>query len=66
MKNVFLDLNRFFKILVGHKFPAIVIVEERAKAGLRIEGEKEVKVEGLPQIAALAEPGSPSFEFTNL
>lgn len=42
----------------------IVIVEEGAKAGLRIEGEK--RIEGLPQVAASAEPGSPSFEFANL
>lgn len=42
----------------------IVIVEEGAKAGLRVDGER--KVEGLPQVAASAEPGSPSFEFSNL
>lgn len=42
----------------------IVIVEEGAKAGLRVEDQR--RIEGLPQMAASAEPGSPSFEFTNL
>lgn len=42
----------------------IVIVEEGAKAGLIVEDER--RLEGLPQMAASAEPGSPSFEFTNL
>ena len=44
----------------------IVVVEEGAKVGSKIEGEKKLKVEGLSPIAASAQPGSPSFEFTNL
>lgn len=42
----------------------IIVVEEGAKAGFRVEDEK--RIDGLPQMAASAEPGSPSFEFTNL
>lgn len=42
----------------------IVIVEEGAKVGFSVDNEK--KIEGLPQMAASAEPGSPSFEFANI
>jgi leucyl-tRNA synthetase len=41
----------------------IVLVEEGGKAGTKIDGQK---VEGLGQQAAFAEPGQPSFEFTNV
>ncbi|TAQ85897.1 hypothetical protein B7494_g5788 [Chlorociboria aeruginascens] len=45
---------------------SIVVVDEGAKTGVKIEAGKEEKVEALPQAAATAEPGSPTFEFTNL
>ncbi|KAF2460670.1 hypothetical protein BDY21DRAFT_280681 [Lineolata rhizophorae] len=43
----------------------VVLVEEGATAGTKVNGGKEEKVEPLPRTAAGAEPGSPSFEFAN-
>jgi leucyl-tRNA synthetase len=41
----------------------IVLVEDGGKAGVTVDGKK---VEGLGQQAAFAEPGQPSFEFSNI
>jgi len=43
----------------------IVLVEEGKETGLKISGGKEEEVTDLPGISSTAEPGSPSFEFSN-
>jgi len=43
----------------------IILVEEGKKTGLRISGDKEKEIADLPGISSAAEPGSPSFEFSN-
>jgi leucyl-tRNA synthetase len=43
----------------------IVLVEEGAKGGVKLSDGKEEKLGELPPMAASAEPGSPSFEFSN-
>lgn len=43
----------------------IVLVEEGKETGLKILDGKEEEVGNLPGISTAAEPGSPSFEFSN-
>ena len=43
----------------------IVLVEEGAKNGVKLSDGKEENLRELPPLAASAEPGSPSFEFSN-
>lgn len=43
----------------------IVLVEEGAKSGVKLSDGKEEKLRELPPQATSAEPGSPSFEFSN-
>lgn len=43
----------------------IVLVEDGAKSGVKLLDGKEEKLGELPPLAASAEPGSPSFEFSN-